>query len=465
MRFEHPEHPGRGVRLAYCLNLHAAEELNGFTRGLRDVTLPLAERLVTLGSPFRFGIGPWFGASLAKALADGASKQTGGDEGRLGLQVLEGLFEKYALEPFTYNAFPYGGFHQKGLKQKVFEPAWSDPDRLRFTEDVARVARHFAAASAGEAATASHLSISTHTGGFGGANSQERAARGRGLAEAARFLRRLFEESGVRIVLGVEPEPRSHANDTTGLAAIFDDVHAVLDVEGDEAAKSHLGTCLDTCHAAVEFEEEERAYERATDGVPLAKLQFTSALSLHAPAEDEYGRNQLFHLHEDTFLHQVTGRGPEGLVRAGDLDEARKLYEKNEPGWRDAEEWRCHFHVPVDLGSLDGQDEDGAKGEPSSREAAGGSGGATLSPHPRVAAPSKASGLRTTRSSAAKLLGIALARPERWGTTELHLEIETYTWNVLPDEARRDEPLHRALEREYRHVQGLLADAGWSPAS
>ena len=143
------------------------------------------------------------------------------------------------------------------------------------------------------AARASHLSLSTHAGGFGGADREERARRAAGLADAARLLRRLSDESGLRLVLGLEPEPRSHANDTRELAPLFAEVHAALARSGDADAAPHLGTCLDTCHAAVEFEDEAQALHRATDGVPLAKLQFTSALALPAPVADEAGRTAL----------------------------------------------------------------------------------------------------------------------------------------------------------------------------
>ena len=500
------------MRLAYCLNLHPAEERTGVVRGLRDVTLPLAARLTgydplepraesAAETPWlgRFGIGPWFAAGFAAELAAGlgpheeegrpseaASSTVAGSssmpfaaglapspastvDGRLGREALVNLFAKYRLEPFTFNAFPHGGFHRKGLKRAVFDPPWSDPARLRFTQDVARVAVWFARTLAERAPAAhepSHLSISTHSGGYATDDPGERVARARGLAEAARFLRRLHEKTGVRVVLGVEPEPRSHANDTRQLAALFDDIHATLDVEGDVSAKSHIGTCLDACHAAVEFEDEAEAFERATDGVPLAKLQFTSALSLRDPG-DAAARRALFALHEDTFLHQVTARvrprdaagqadakrsGPLGssvpprptLVRADDLDHARALFDRAAAGWRDADEWRCHFHVPVDLESFRGANPD--------RDSQGSAQGGPTA-------------LGTTRTSADRLLAQALQAPERWGTNELHVEIETYTWNVLRAQGRKSgEPsasLDRALEQEYRHLLARLTEAGW----
>ena len=95
--------------------------------------------------------------------------------------------------------------------------------------------------------------------------------------------------------------------------------------------------------------------------------------------------------------------------------------------WLECEEWRCHFHVPVDL------------------EAVG--------------------GLGTTRAAMDATLDAALAEPDRWGDRELHLELETYTWSVLPDGARGAGALVDGIEREYRHALERLALRGWRPAT
>ena len=75
----------------------------------------------------------------------------------------------------------------------------------------------------------------------------------------------------------------------------------------------------------------------------------------------------------------------------------------------------------------------------------------------------RAAGLATTRDHADAVLRAALARRS---AEELHVEIETYTWNVLPESAGA--PTDGAavidgLEREYRHVLDLLGAEGWSP--
>jgi hypothetical protein len=143
---------------------------------------------------------------------------------------------------------------------------------------------------------------------------------------------------------------------------------------------------------------------------------------------------------EPVYLHQVTGRKPGAddpdtddpgkgdLVRVNDLPDLQERWEAGDAAWRESAEWRCHFHVPVDL--------------------------AELGRH----------GIGTTRRQADELLDLALADPGRWGTPDLHLEIETYTWDVLPAAARGPGDVVDGLEREYAHVIARLARAGWEPA-
>ena len=159
MLWAHPDRPDQRVRLAYCLNLHAADDLAGTLAGIRAITLPLRDRLGGAGS---FGVGMYLPASVALRLAT----PEGADE----LEQLRALLEAERLDPFTFNAFPYGGFHAAGLKRAVFAPTWADAERLEFTLAVARIARALGSESA-------HVSISTHSGRFGAwdAGEDERA--------------------------------------------------------------------------------------------------------------------------------------------------------------------------------------------------------------------------------------------------------------------------------------------------
>lgn len=399
------------MRLTYGANVYPSRDAAGVLAGLRELALPLRARLAPAASAF--GVGAWIPARAAREFL--------GDPRRF--DELDALCAEGGLDLFTFNAFPHGAFHGPGLKERVFEPTWKQHARLEFTLDVARLAARLRARRGGSRA-GEHLSLSTHAGMFAAhLRPGDRAELVAGFVAAARALGELELECGERVVLALEPEPRSSANDTRELAGFLDELRARAGA-AEAAVRRHLGACLDTCHAAVEFEAPGEAFARATSGsTPLGKLQFSSALALARPDEDAPGRALLAALDEPVYLHQVTGRRGTELVRATDLGELARAAD----AWRGCDEWRCHFHVPVDLGRFGG-----------------------------------AGGLATTRAEAEQILAAALSAPERWGARELHVEVETYTWGLLtPDQTGAATRLE-GLARELEHVSGLLARAGWS---
>lgn len=407
----HPDHPELGVRLSYGLNLYPSRDAAGVLAGLRELALPLRARIAP--AEREFGVGAWLPARAAREFLT--------DERRFD-ELCELCFAG-GLDPCTFNAFPQGDFHGPGLKERVFSPAWTERARLDFTLDVARIAARVRARRGGSRAGA-HLSLSTHAGKFAAALLPgDRELVADAFVAAAVALSELEDECGERVVLALEPEPRSSANDTRELVTLFALVRARARGTARDAVQRHLGACLDTCHAAVEFEEPAEALARATaQGTALGKLQFSSALALPRPDEDDAARARFLALDEPVYLHQVTGRRAGELVRAVDLPELRRDDER----WRGCDEWRCHFHVPVDLAEFGG-----------------------------------AGGLATTRAVAEHVLRAALAAPERWGSRELHVEVETYTWNLFAARETGASSVLEGLTRELAHVRGLLQAAGW----
>lgn len=397
MLWVHADHPERRVRLGYCLNLHAAETLEELFASLRGVTLPLRDRFRDPAARSgAFGVGMYIPARLAGELVAPA--------GGAGLEALREFLGAEGLDPFTWNAFPFGDFQTDGLKERVYEPLWTEAARARYTLDVA----HLAQSLVGEDEGRSHISISTHGGRYGAweAGEAERAQ-----AELRGVLRALAASEGIPVVLSVEAEPCSSASDTRAAAAWV----AGLDSE-------NFALCLDCCHSAVEFEDAEAALALCR-AAGLGKVQFSSALRLEDPATHPQGVEALLALDEPRFLHQVLT--PDADVRASDLPSLAAAL-ATQQRWLQQAEWRCHFHVPVDLQSY--------------------------------------AGLGTTSAHADRLVTGLLEAPQSWHRTELHLEIETYTWSVLANAPSDGTGLVDALEKEYRHVIALLRSAGWERA-
>ncbi|MEL6905533.1 MAG: metabolite traffic protein EboE, partial [Planctomycetota bacterium] len=344
-RSSDPAHAGRVVRLGYCLNLHPSETLDDVRAAIEGTVAPLRARLAPDGS---FGVGLYLGAGPAHELVTDPTALAG----------FATLLESHGVDPFTFNAFPIGGFQEDGLKERVYAPDWTTDERLRYTIEVAR-------AAAALVPRGRVVSISTHPGAYGPTVTDRSMLRraGEQLGRAVKELARLEAGRGVRIVLSLEAEPDASARNTRAVAETLVFAHLVggrvlqdeLQKTPDEAAalmRRHLGVCLDACHSAVEFEDAEDAVALAADPGPLGKIQFSSALRLENPGDAPAERAGLLDLDEPRFLHQVTGIGvdperPRGFAHLPDLPALKERVEAGDGAWLGAGEWRCHFHVPI----------------------------------------------------------------------------------------------------------------------
>ncbi len=441
----------RSVRLGYCMNLHPSESFTDVEHALETFVAPLKSRLSPSAS---FGVGMYLGAPVARELAADVGAQ----------DALAARLRDGGIDPFTFNAFPYGGFQEDGLKTSVYAPTWMEPERLAYTVNVARVAARLNGERPG-----GHVSISTHPGAYGADLTDRSALRlcAENMARAVAEFAAIRDAGGPLIVLSIESEPDASARNARALAeyqifarlvgsrVLQDEFGRSLPESGALMAR-HLGTCLDCCHSAVEFEDAVDAVRLAAlpEGPPrskpgatpkksargssvptvpppssLGKIQFSSALRLPSPAAAPESQAALLGLDEPRFLHQVTAQTAAGeFVHLADLPALRSELASGDSPWLAAREWRCHFHVPVDL--------------------------------------LEAAGLQTTRAHADEILRIALEPETKWPSNELHVEIETYTWSILETESPKAAPapdeIVLGLQKEYAHVVDQLHASGWS---
>jgi sugar phosphate isomerase/epimerase len=363
VRFRHPD--GSTVHLAYCTNVHPAEDLDGVLAQLARYAGPVRARL---GVP-RLGIGLWLSADLAAALDADAAK----------VARLRVALTAHGLEVVTFNGFPYSGFHDPVVKHKVYHPDWTTPERLEYTLRLARILGALLPDDVAEGSISS-LPLAWRTPWDSGRAGQVRRqldALAKGLAGLDRPVR-----------VGFEPEPGC-------VVESVDD--AITHLSGVDTA--WLGVCLDACHLAVGFEDGADAVARlAAAGLPVVKTQASCALELTDPSDP----GALARFAEPRFLHQTRERG------AGGVDDLDAALAGELPG---RAPWRVHFHVPV---------------------------------HAVPANP-----LRSTQPALLATLAALLAGPHPVTT---HVEVETYTWQVLPAGQRPETDL----------VDGLAAELDWT---
>ncbi len=223
-----------------------------------------------------------------------------------------------------------------------------------------------------------------------------RKARGQ-LDRLADGLAKLAADTGRTIDVGFEPEPGCVVE------TVADAVDRLAGMPG-----THLGVCLDTCHLATAFEDAREAVATLGGaGIAVVKAQLSAALHVGKPS-DAATQNALAAFAEDRFLHQVRQRRAGRVVGRDDLPDAQdgaRPMPRNLP-------WRVHYHVPVHM----------APAEP----------------------------LDSTSDELVTALGALVGG--RTPVTD-HLEVETYTWSVLPAGRRPTDDVEL--------VAGLAGELGW----
>lgn len=418
--------PGGLGHLTYCLNIHPTRDwaecraaLTGPVAEIRRALLP-AEMPSSSGStgrsptagddfltppPVPFAVGLRFAAQALHDLAGQAARAE-----------LRGIIADYGYAPVTVNGFPYGPFHGTRVKEEVYQPDWTRPERLAYTTALADLMAEINPVGA-------FVSLSTVPGTFkplGAGNEQAMADR---MLCAAAHCHDLRKRTDRTVALAIEPEPFCFLETIAESVAFFDrylfsDAAAatlarLTGLPRGEAAAAlprHLGLCYDVCHAAVEYEDPAASLAalRAA-GIPVHKLQLSAALRI--PSVDAAARARLAAFDEPTYLHQVVSRRPG--ASAGQFGRDPDLGAALARADSDGEEWRVHFHVPLFVERI-----------------------------PPFA---------TTQDFLSEILALHRETP-----ISPHLEVETYTWSVLPPELRGDS-IAAGIARELRWVLDRLA--------
>jgi hypothetical protein len=307
---------------------------------------------------------------------------------------------------FTINGFPYGQFHGTRVKEQVYLPDWTSPARVAYTNLLFDLLAKLLPADV-------EGSVSTVPCGFKELVTSEEQWKliRRNIWDCVEHIARVSEQTRRKLHLGLEPEPLCLLETSAEVVKFFAQLRE--EHPGDPRLAEHLGVNYDTCHLAVEFEEPQDALGALIrNGIKISKLHLSSALKVKPTSE---ARAALANFADDIYLHQVIVRRP---------DNARLVYRDlkdalaQDVSGNDApSEWRIHFHVPLHS-----------------------------SPTPIF---------DNTTDHLLGVLDILRDNPALCS----HLEMETYTWEVLPQDLKSRDVVAQLLA-EYQWTLAQLAQRG-----
>lgn len=342
--------------------------------------------------------------AIGLRLSDVAARELSDPQTRLRFQRWLDAHDCYV---FTINGFPFGQFHDARVKENVYRPDWTAPRRLEYTTRLFDLLAQLVPPGI-------EGSVSTSPGSFKDfitAPEQERAMRDN-FWRCVEHIAALSEKSNRQLHLGVEPEPFGWFENAAETVRFFEQMRD--EHPGDSRLERHLGVNYDACHFAIEFEDPAQAVATFQgNGIRLSKIHLSNAIRLRPTITS---LQQLAAFAEDVYLHQVIARAADGsLTRFRDLAPAliSPLAQSLDP----ASEWRVHFHVPLHW-------------QPSGE-------------------------LNTTADHVLGLLKLLQAQPQLCS----HLEMETYTWAVLPEPWRSRDVVDQ-LVGEYDWTLRQLAEHG-----
>jgi sugar phosphate isomerase/epimerase len=390
--------------LTYCTNIHPADGWDAVFTNLSRYAPVLKARLSPSGP---FGVGLRLSAREARELLE-ASR----------LDAFRAFLDREGLYVAIINGFPHGAFHGTVVKAQVYAPDWRDEARVSYTCNLIEIMRRLVPGGLDGGISTAPLSYKAWM------MRDDRDAWEtvtQNVARVAEALVRVKQDHGALIHLDVEPEPDCSIENTDETLEFFErhllesgaqHLARSLGV-GDEAARDclreHIRVCFDCCHFAVEYEDAAAALDRlSAAGIRIGRVQLSSAIHVAIPDDPEAANRVTDRLRifaDPIYLHQVVEQRGGTLRRYRDLDEA--LRRATDAAGR---QWRIHFHVPLFTSSYDG--------------------------------------LGSTQDYVASALQHIL----RHRLTR-HLEIETYTWDVLPPGLKLDLP--DSIAREYEWVLGV----------
>jgi hypothetical protein len=379
----------------YCTNIHGGKNWELTFNDLKAY-IPKIKAEVSPNNPLGIGL----------RLSNKASEEL---QSETNLPRFKDWLEANNLYVFTMNGFPYGNFHDEVVKDLVHAPDWTTKERVTYTNRLFNQLAYLLPEGQDGGISTSPLSYKhwhkTET------DKEHVFTEGaKNLTNVILHLVKIEVETGKYLHLDIEPEPDGMLENTEEFLAFYNGyllpiaskiVQKTLDVDSKKATEliyRHITMCYDVCHFSLAFEEPKDTFETLKKhDIKVGKIQVSSALKINFDGKnDEAIWEALSRFNESTYLHQVTEK-VDGIVKVyNDLPLVLEQKKRHS-------ELRAHFHVPIFLDTFN---------------------------H-----------LQSTQNQILKVVDYL-----KTDAISNHIEVETYTWNVLPDNLKI--PMDQSISRE-----------------
>lgn len=399
----------KGFHLSYCSNIHPGESWEATFQNLK-IYIPEVRQRLKVEGPFGIGLRLSNEASLVLEKPEK-------------LKEFQVWLRKVNAYVFTINGFPYGDFHRHIVKEKVHFPDWTTEDRRNYSIRSFQILSQLLPPGIEGGMSTSPISYRHWF------TSEDELAAGMEkatyhLLEVVEELVEIHRETGKLLHLDIEPEPDGILENSDEMIWLFTDwllpkgkpwlaqKLGISEVEAEELIKTHIQVCYDVCHFAIVYEEPADTFAKfEAAGIRIGKIQLSAALKVMIPdtANGKFSLGKkLQSFVESTYLHQVVAKDAKGKLKSyADLPQALEILADTKE-----KEWRIHFHVPVFLENY--------------------------------------GSFSSTQETISIVLKEILSNPE----ITQHLEVETYTWEVLPEDTRLS--LGESIARELAWVMGEM---------
>lgn len=394
--------------LSYCTNIHPGESWQEHFNEIQK-SVPVIKSKISPHLPF--GIGLRLSNAACSDLSQG-----------LYLQKFKSWLQNNNCYVFTINGFPFGDFHQSPVKDQVYSPDWTMPERVKYTKILFDILKEIVP-------DGMEGSISTAPLSYRHWFKNKKETIGAyekctlNILEVVGYLIKIYEDTGKTLHLNIEPEPDGLIENSSEFIDWYNKYYIPLGkdflkkrfgITGDktEPLRRHLQLCFDVCHSAIAYEKADIVFkELKNNNILIGKVQISSALQINLINNRDEKIKNLSDYNEPLYLHQVTAIDDQNkLHKFRDLSDA--LIQLNDKKFI---ECRVHFHVPVFSENYDL--------------------------------------LSSTRNN---ILQTLLSHKQC--KVSNHWEVETYTWNILASDFRL--PINESIARELEWVLDIMKSTG-----